>query len=66
VELRTARFCKNLLGNFNALWTFLEYDDVEPTNNHAERSLRVVSQIFLVPENQSRRTSPGRNYAANE
>jgi transposase len=39
-KLRTARFCKNLLGNFNALWTFLEYDDVEPTNNHAERSLR--------------------------
>lgn len=39
-ELRVVRFCKNLLGNFDALWTFLECDDVEPTNNHAERSLR--------------------------
>ncbi|HXY74148.1 MAG TPA: IS66 family transposase [Dehalococcoidales bacterium] len=38
--LRAARFCKNLLENFNALWTFLEIDDIEPTNNHAERSLR--------------------------
>lgn len=38
--LRIVRFCKNLLENFNALWTFLEVDDVEPTNNHAERSLR--------------------------
>ncbi len=38
--LRAARFCKNLLENFNALWTFLEIDNIEPTNNHAERSLR--------------------------
>jgi transposase len=38
--LKVARFCKNLLENFNALWTFLEIDGVEPTNNHAERSLR--------------------------
>lgn len=39
-KLRAVRFCKNLLENFNALWTFLEVDGVEPTNNHAERSLR--------------------------
>jgi transposase len=38
--LKASRFCKNLLENFNALWTFLEIDGVEPTNNHAERSLR--------------------------
>jgi len=38
--LKAVRFCKNLLENFNALWTFLEIDGVEPTNNHAERSLR--------------------------
>jgi transposase len=38
--LRVVRFCKNLLENFNALWVFLEIIDVEPTNNHAERSLR--------------------------
>jgi transposase len=35
--LRAVRFCKNILENFNALWTFLENDGVEPTNNHAER-----------------------------
>lgn len=38
--LKAARFCKNLLENFNALWTFLEIGNIEPTNNHAERSLR--------------------------
>lgn len=38
--LKAVRFCKNLLENFNALWTFLEVDGIEPTNNHAERSLR--------------------------
>ena len=40
--LRVARFCKNILENFNALWTFLEGDGLEPTNNHAERSLRLL------------------------
>ena len=39
-ELRMARFCKNLLTYFHALWTFLEVEGVEPTNNHAERQLR--------------------------
>lgn len=38
--LKAVRFCKNLLGNFNALWIFLETENVEPTNNHAERNLR--------------------------
>lgn len=39
-ELKASRMCKNLLKNFYALWTFLETEGVEPTNNHAERSLR--------------------------
>ena len=38
--LKASRFCKNLMGNYSALWTFLEVENVEPTNNHAERSLR--------------------------
>jgi transposase len=38
--LKIARFCKNLLEHFNALWTFLSVENVEPTNNHAERCLR--------------------------
>lgn len=39
-ELKAVRFCKNILKDFNALWTFLSTDNVEPTNNHAERCLR--------------------------
>jgi len=38
--LRAVRFCKNLLEDFDALWTFLEVDGLEPTNNTAERGLR--------------------------
>jgi transposase len=38
--LKAAGFCKNLLVNFYALWTFLSVENVEPTNNHAERCLR--------------------------
>lgn len=39
-KLRVARFCKNLLDRFSSLWMFLEYEEIEPTNNHAERCLR--------------------------
>lgn len=38
--LRAARFCQNLLKHFDALWTFLSVEGVEPTNNAAERCLR--------------------------
>lgn len=38
--LKAVGFCKNLLGYFDALWTFLGTEGVEPTNNHAERCLR--------------------------
>jgi transposase len=31
---------RNLLKAWPALWTFAAHDGVEPTNNHAERSLR--------------------------
>jgi transposase len=37
---KTKGTCKRLLLNFDALWTYLEYDNVEPTNNEAERQLR--------------------------
>lgn len=36
----TAAFCQNLLDVEPALWTFLDHDGVEPTNNHIERLLR--------------------------
>jgi transposase len=36
----TAEFCANLLVLGEALWLFMIEEDVEPTNNHAERVLR--------------------------
>jgi Transposase IS66 family len=33
-------FAKSLLKRWPALWTFTHTDEVEPTNNHAERGLR--------------------------
>lgn len=32
--------CKDMLVHRAALWTFVDREDVEPTNNHAERELR--------------------------
>ena len=32
--------CANILEHRVALWTFVDVNDVEPTNNHAERELR--------------------------
>lgn len=32
--------CADILAHAAALWTFVDHDDVEPTNNHAERELR--------------------------
>lgn len=37
---RVARFCTRLGGLQSALWTFVKYPGVEPTNNHAERLQR--------------------------
>jgi transposase len=34
------QFARNLLKRWPALWTFSHTDNVEPTNNHAERGLR--------------------------
>jgi transposase len=32
--------CEDILEHRTALWTFVEHEGVEPTNNHAERELR--------------------------
>ncbi len=32
--------CADILEHEQALWTFIDHDHVEPTNNHAERELR--------------------------
>jgi transposase len=39
IEL-VAGSCADILEHNAALWTFVDRDDVEPTNNHAERELR--------------------------
>jgi transposase len=39
---KTARFCRNVLGVYPALWTFARIEGVEPTNNLAERTLRLA------------------------
>jgi len=39
---QTARFCRNLLEVYPALWTFARVEGVEPTNNLAERLLRAA------------------------
>ena len=37
---RFAGSCADILGHKDALWTFVDRDGVEPTNNHAEREIR--------------------------
>ena len=39
-DRRLARFCTRILDVYPALWTFVEEEGVEPTNNHAERVQR--------------------------
>ena len=38
--VKISRFCRNLLESFTSLWTFLYIENIEPTNNHAERCIR--------------------------
>ena len=37
---KTAGTCRDILKRREALWTFVRVDNVEPTNNTAERALR--------------------------
>lgn len=39
---KTVRFCRNVLAVYPALWTFARVEGVEPTNNLAERTLRLA------------------------
>jgi transposase len=39
-QAKTRRTCENLLKHEVSLWTFVREDEVEPTNNNAERPLR--------------------------
>lgn len=37
---KTGRTCQKLLDHFDAMWTFVYRDGIEPSNNDAERALR--------------------------
>jgi transposase len=37
---KTGRTCQKLLDHFNAMWTFVYNEGVEPTNNGSERAIR--------------------------
>jgi transposase len=39
---KAVRFCRNVLTVYPALWTFARVEGVEPTNNLAERTLRLA------------------------
>jgi transposase len=39
-DKRVRRFCRNVPAVYPALWTFARVEGVDPTNNHAERTLR--------------------------
>jgi transposase len=41
VDSKAATFCANVLALYPALWLFAAIEGVEPTNNHAERILRL-------------------------
>jgi transposase len=41
-DSKAATFCVNVLALYPALWLFTAIEGVEPTNNHAERILRMV------------------------
>ena len=41
-DKRVGLFCRKILAVYPALWTFLGTEGVDPTNNHAERTLRLA------------------------
>jgi transposase len=45
---KTQGVCRELLDDFDALWTFSRIEGVEPTNNRAERDLRPAVQVRKV------------------
>lgn len=38
--VKTRRSCERLLKHFDALWTFVHHEGIEPTNNMSERAIR--------------------------
>ena len=38
--LQAKRVASNILKSFNMMWRFAQDDELEPTNNHAERQIK--------------------------
>jgi transposase len=54
--------CENMLEHRAALWTFVDRDGVEPTNNHAERELRAC--VLWRRRSFGSQSEEGEKYAA--
>ena len=54
--------CKDVLRQFRVLWTYLDVEGVEPTNNAAERALRPL--VILRGISLGTRTIPGQRLVA--
>ena len=53
--------CKDVLRQFRVLWTYLDIEGVEPTNNAAERVLRSLAILRCI--SPGTRTIPGQRLA---
>ena len=63
---RLSGSCADILAHKPALWTFVDHEDVEPTNNHAERELRAfVGLVSLCISSSSTWDSQGALIARN-
>ena len=54
---KVATTCKDLLRQWDVLWTFVTIEDVEPTNNAAERAMR--PPVMLRKKSQGTRSEEG-------
>jgi len=48
------KLARRIVRRLDSLWTFLEHEGVEPTNNRAERALRSRKPAAFVPGPPSR------------
>lgn len=55
-----AKFCENVLDDFDHLWVFREFTDVDPTNNLAERDLRKL--VLWRKKSYGTRSDRGQRY----
>lgn len=57
-DKKVATTCKDLLRQWDVLWTFVTIEDVEPTNNAAERAMR--QPVMLRKKSQGTRSEEGK------